>query len=76
MKKIKGLIVLFFILIFLQFILWVQSPSEVIVSFLKYYSCSIYLFCDFFCCCDVVGCFMDGIHIHRTISYDGCGYDS
>lgn len=45
MKKIKGLIVLFFILIFLQFILWVQSPSEVIVSFLKYYSCSIYLFC-------------------------------
>ena len=45
MKKIKGLIVLFFILIFLQFILWVQSPSEVIVSFLKYYSYSIYLFC-------------------------------
>ncbi len=24
---------------------------------------------------DVVGCLMDGIHIHRTKSYDECGYD-
>lgn len=31
--------------------------------------------CDFFCCCDIVGGFMDGIHIHRTKSNDGSGYD-
>ncbi len=45
MEKIRSLIILFFILIFLQFILWIQSPSEAVVSFLKYYSCFIYLFC-------------------------------
>lgn len=31
---------------------------------------------DFFCCCDVVGCLMDGIHIHIAKCDDGCGYDS
>lgn len=44
-EKIKLFIALFLFLILFQFFVWIQNPNEIIVSFMKYYSCFIYVVC-------------------------------
>lgn len=41
--RIKISLLFYLILIFVQFVIWIQCPDEDIISFLKYYACAIYI---------------------------------
>lgn len=41
--RIKIFLLFYLILIFVQFVIWIQCPDEDIISFLKYYACAIYI---------------------------------